>query len=75
MNMKQCECGGIPALIEVEIEEDDSGEYTFEMYYVRCDKCGKTTPELEFSEENAIKIWNEQFADIPKDKMESRKYG
>ena len=70
MNMKRCECGGIADIHTWEIEEDDEGQYTFDMYYVEYDKCHKRIPILQFMESDAINQWNEMNADIPKEKLE-----
>lgn len=70
MKIKSCDCGGKAKVHSWEIEEDDEGEYTFDMYYVECEKCHKRIPILQFIEEDAIKLWNEFYADMPREKLE-----
>lgn len=70
MTIKRCECGGIADIHTWEIEEDDEGQYTFDMYYVECDECHKRISILQFTEDDAINQWNETYADIPKEKLE-----
>ena len=70
MTIKRCECGGIAEVHSWEIEEDDEGEYTFDMYYVECEECHKRIPILQFTEDDAINQWHETYADIPKEKLE-----
>lgn len=67
--IKRCECGGLADIHSWEIEEDD-GQYTFDMYYVECERCHKRIPILQFMEEDAIKLWNELYADMPTEKLE-----
>lgn len=70
MVLKSCNCGSSAEVHSWEIEEDDNGEYTFDMYYVECDECHKRIPILQFMEEDAIKLWNELYADMPREKLE-----
>lgn len=70
MKIKSCDCGGKAEVHSWEIEEDDEGEYTFDMYYVECEECHKRIPILQFMEEDAIKLWNELYADMPREKLE-----
>lgn len=71
--MKQCDCGGMPMIISVEIQEDDEGKYTFEQYFIECNRCHKATPELQFTEEDAEKIWDNEVANIPKYVLEGKR--
>lgn len=70
MKIKLCDCGGKAEVHSWEIEEDDEGEYTFDMYYVECEECHKRIPILQFMEEDAIKLWNELYANMPREKLE-----
>ena len=68
--IKKCECGGTAEVCTWEIEEDDEGEYTIDMYYVECTRCHKRSLVLEFMEDDAIALWNRSYAHIPKQKLE-----
>lgn len=53
-------CGSEGVCSTWEIEEDDEGKYTFEMYYCRCSNynCPNKIDELQFTEEDASEEWN-----------------
>lgn len=68
--IKRCECGGLADIHTWEIEEDDEGQYTFDMYYIECERCHKRNLVLELTEEDAVQLWNRTYADIPKKKLE-----
>lgn len=55
--LKPCKCGGKAVLKTAEIQEDDEGLYTFEMYFVECEICDEET-DCEFTEADAINVWN-----------------
>lgn len=69
-SLKLCECGGIPEVRTWEIEEDDEGEYTIDMYFVECTRCHKRSLVLELTEEDAITLWNRSYAHVPKQTLE-----
>ena len=50
-------CGGIAKMHTYEVYEDDEGNYSFEMFYIKCDNCGKST-NSEFLPKDAIEKWN-----------------
>lgn len=73
IELKKCSCGGTPHLNSWEVQEDDEGNYTFDMYYVKCENCKKAIPELQFTEEDAVQIWNNYVADNLKTELENKK--
>lgn len=66
---KLCECGGTPEVRTWEFEEDDEGKYTIDLYFVKCSKCHKGSHLLDFTDEDAVVLWNESYADMPKDEL------
>lgn len=70
MKIRSCNCGGKAEVHSWEIEEDDEGEYTFDMYCVECDECHKRIPILQYTKEDAIEQWNALYANMPKEKLE-----
>lgn len=57
MKINKCSCGFEAVLKNLELEEDDEGRYTVDVYIVECNNCGLYT-RPEFTEEDAIISWN-----------------